>query len=33
MLEISGPNERMVVVIAFRSESEIRIVTAWREKR
>jgi hypothetical protein len=24
---------RMVVVIAFRSESEIRIVTAWREKR
>ena len=24
---------RMVVVSAFRSESEIRIVTAWREKR
>jgi hypothetical protein len=24
---------RLVVVIAFRSESEIRIVTAWREKQ
>ena len=24
---------RMVVVIAFRSETEIRVVTAWREKR
>ena len=23
----------MVVVIAFRSETEIRVVTAWREKR
>ena len=25
--------KRLVVVIAFRSDSEIRIVTAWREKR
>ena len=24
---------RMVVVIAFRSETEIRVVTAWREMR
>lgn len=24
---------QMIVVIAFRSESEIRVVTAWREKR
>lgn len=24
---------RMVVVIAFRSATEIRVVTAWREKR
>jgi hypothetical protein len=24
---------RMVVVVAFRSETEIRIVTAWREKQ
>jgi len=24
---------QMVVVITFRSESEIRVVTAWREKR
>ncbi len=25
--------QRIVVVIAFRSVTEIRVVTAWREKR
>jgi hypothetical protein len=25
--------QQMVVVVTFRSESEIRVVTAWRDKR
>jgi hypothetical protein len=25
--------QRMVVVVVFRSESEIRVVTAWRQKK